>query len=448
MENAPEISVFPPNLYNMGGPNPQNTKNPLFWVGMDWLTLNLQVEWENWDSETAKPKQWIGDGAVKTEGSRCLRWTLEDCAAAAREQGEAVEVPEFGGVIHPGGGKIGGAKYCKYKIERPDCVVLIADAQKYKGDWPNVKVEISGERCLVYPGGAQAAYVSALNWLESLGAHVHKERVSRVDLCADFPGMGTGEFFEAYKRDWWACRANRHHPDISNGISLYFGSGDVTLRIYDKLAEMQNSALRGSPAKYEHMIQKRWGGKEPEQAIRVEYQLRREWLKLHGCDDFDDLVNLAPSFVGYLTGAAETGRWFRFLCAEQDNKHPELNYTHPAWERVQGAFAAVFARPEKLIEIDPDNADIETLLKQAFGVLEAAASNKGFDLPHKPSTAPVKYQFKSYEAFEAWACLMLRNVALGKPEWKFEKKPDYVGNVEYSPEYELFLQKWVEQKNT
>jgi hypothetical protein len=429
--SASDFLVSPPNLYNMGGLNPHISKKPLFWAGFDWLTINLQIEWDSWLTDRI--------------GGTSLKLKLEDLANTARERGEPVEVEEWGGKIHPGGGKIGGVKYCKFKIERADSIILIADAQKYAGDWPNVKVEISGERCLVYPGGATAAYRSAMLWLEEIGANIHKERVSRADICADFPGLSMDTFYAAYEKKWWTCRSNRRRPDISNGISLYFGSSDIVLRIYDKLAEMRASALRGQPAKYEHMCAKRWGGHEPESAVRVEYQLRRDWLKLHGADTVDDLTRLAPDFVGYLTGAheadpipfiaaintvpeyihlmefEETRRWFRFLTRKADNKHPERNKTLPDWVVVQEAFADVFRLSESIIEIDPNRADIETLLKQAFGVLECAACNKGYEVPGKTSAAPELYRFENYAHFEKWAVVMLRNIAAQSGRWDMKE---------------------------
>ena len=325
-------------------------------------------------------------------------------------------------------------------------MVLIADARTFNGDWPNVKVEISGERCLVYPGGAEAAYRSVFQWLESLGAEIYRESVSRADICADFPNIGMAAFCEAFENGWYACRSNRRHYDISNGATLYFGSGDIVLRIYEKLAEMQASALRGAPAKYEHMIQKRWGGVEPDCAVRVEYQLRRDWLKLHGANTVDDLLHLAPDLVGYLTGAVND-RWFRFLCAVPDNKHPERNNTLPRWKIVQAAFADVFRIPERLIEIDPDRADVETLLKQAFGVLECAAANKGFNLPWKESAAPVKYKFPNYEAFERWMIVMLRSVAVQKPEWDTRRIVEEKETLPNDPVYADWLRSWeIKQK--
>ena len=101
--SASDFSDFPPKLYNMGGLNPHNTKKPLFWAGFDWLTINCQVTWKNWV-----------DGNER--GGVFLRQKLTDLAEAARESGESVKVPEWEAKIAPGGGKIGGVKYCKFKI--------------------------------------------------------------------------------------------------------------------------------------------------------------------------------------------------------------------------------------------------------------------------------------------------------------------------------------------
>jgi hypothetical protein len=169
------------------------------------------------------------------------------------------------------------------------------------------------------------------------------------------------------------------------------------------------------------MIQKRWGGKEPMFATRVEYQCNREWLDSVGVEDFKSLLRLTPSILQYLTGAG-TDRWFRFLQAKSDGKHPERDKTLRRWQTVQNAFLSEFQWGEPLREIDPDNADVEMLLKQAFGVLECAAANRGFDLPWKETTAPAKYRFGNYADFERWMVVMLRSVAVQKPEWRESAK--------------------------
>ena len=361
---------------------------------------------------------------------------LEKYNSKALETGESINAPELGGKVAPGGGKIGGKKYCRFKIEREDSIILISDNVRYSGSWPNVKIEISGERCLVYPGGALAAQKSAIMFLENMGAAIHVENVSRVDFCADFPGSSMARFDYFYRRRRWTCRSKRHHPDVSNGLSLYFGSNPLQLRIYDKLAEMKAKALQGAPAKYEHMIQKRWGGTEPESAVRVEYQCNREWLKTYGVTDVNSLLRLARDLLGYLTGAGEN-KWFRFL-TRKNHKHFELNETMLEWCMVQDTFLQEFARPEPLITIDPDKANVETLLKQALGVLETAACNRGYAIPGKESTAPEKYRFENYEDFAQWINTQLRFVAVNKGVWKFRKKPTW---DEFDEELEIIHQR-------
>ena len=430
-KNGTFVPCSPPNLYNMGGLNPVQ---PQFWAGLDALTLNYCVEWDIWKNERTSEAAYADlTAAAETAGLTLhelkkngfdLGLMLTEYHETAQNQGEPVDLPDGLGRLHPGGGKIGGVKYCKFRIERADCVILIADSKKYSGDWPNVKIEISGERCLVYPGGAVEAYKAARGLLEALGANIHKENVSRADFCADFPGFDMETFHMAYRRRRWTCRANRHHPDQSNGVSLYFGSGALMLRIYDKKAEMAASALRGAPAKYEHMIQKRWGGVEPEKAVRVEFQCRREWLKLYGVTDFDSLMWQSRDLIGYLTGAADE-RWFRFLKRKAQKKHTELNETADFWEFVQQIFMTNFSRPEPLIKINPDNADVETLMKQALGVLETAAANRGYAIPWKETAAPVKYTFSDYEGFGRWCALMLRSTAANSGRWSMPVVPEY-----------------------
>jgi hypothetical protein len=387
-------------------------------------------------------KYMAGDGSGDRLGD-----VLALYHAQAQEKGEPVDLPNGLGVIHPGGGKIGGVKYCKFRVERPDCILLIADQERYTGDWPNVKIEIGGERCLVYPGGAEEAYKSARRLLDGLGACVHQENVSRADFCADFPGLRMDDFVLAYRRRRWTCRANRHHPDTSNGVSLYFGAGAIMLRIYDKKAEMEASALRGQPAKYQHMIAKRWNGVEPESAVRVEFQCRRDWLKQYGVTDFDSLLWYARDLLGYLTGVDGTARWFRFLKRKPHPKHPELNETAPLWEFVQRVFMTQFSKPEPLVKIDPDEADVETLLKQALGVLEAAAANRGYSVPWKDTAAETKYTFVDTDHFLDWCRTMLCSTAVRSGRWKVSgyREPDYKELVRVL-EAEAMLRKKIQER--
>lgn len=443
------FSPSPPNLYNMGGLNPGSPIEPGFfenWCGLDWLTLTLWVNFgADWATEAAKDKKWIDVGGkagkcAKDAAGRELRETLERYKVEAESKAEAVPMAEFGAALmQPGGGKIGG-KYCRFKIELECAVILIADQCGYHGDWPNVKVEISGFDCLAFTGGAPEAYRAAMLWFgEHLGGEIHKERVSRCDICADFPEVGMGEFIARAEKRHWTCRSRVYHPYLCTGAtSLYWGTGDLILRIYDKLGEMQASALRGAPAKYEHMIKKRWGGKEPSQAVRVEFQLRRDALKGFGITDFDSLSFGHGDLVRYLTGVGavlrrwddvnkchkqqENARWFRFLTWEPDQKHPENNHTLPLWEFVQRVFCNRFLCPEVMEEIKPENSDIETLLKQAFGVLETCARERGYDLPGKKTAAPKKYHFDFYEDFQQWFCEQLRTVSIQKPGWEFRDK--------------------------
>lgn len=415
-ENGSFSASEPPNLYNMGGLNPHSSF--VTFCGLDALVVNFSIYWgAAWGTDAAKEKKWSdGEGNSVNRPGRFegfqIRETLEKYKVIAELSGEIVEIESIGARIHPGGGKI-AEKYCRYKIEIPAAIILIADQPTYRGAWPNVKIEIGGERCLTFAGGAIEAYRVAANFItDVLGGELHKERVSRADLCADFPEWSMNPFYHSAQKRHYACRARLYHPYVGHdGISLYWGSGACVLRIYDKLREMAQSALRGSPAKYQHMIVKRWGGKEPSCAVRVEYQLRTEFLRKYGVTDVDSLQFKTGDLIRYLCGKSDE-KWFRFLTAKPQEKHSERNITLPRWEIVQSVFCDRFLLPEPLREIDPNKADIETLLKQALGVLKCAAANRGYVIPGKESCAPQRFYFANYEAFEKWACTQLRSVAV------------------------------------
>jgi len=91
----------------------------------------------------------------------------------------------------------------------------------------------------------------------------------------------------------------------------------------------------------------------------------------------------------------QNARWFRLLTAKPE-KHTENNITHPFWRLVQDVFTNNYARPEPVVSINPDEANIEALLKQCFGVAEAAIACKGFKLPWKETVSPIKYPQPTY----------------------------------------------------
>lgn len=478
--NSGESVAVPPILNNMGGLNHQSRQKPnktgvscyvsKFWAGIDQLTLTYLIDWgANWDGEAVKKTKI--KGIPGADGSRPVMTLVQDVYWQLRERldayhlaamaaSEPVEMKECPGVtVHPSGGSIGG-KRCRFKLEMDACIILIADQQKYRGAWPNVKIEINGEHCLCYPGGADAAYLAGVFFLGSLGAEIHKERVNRVDICADFPGWSMQGFIGLGEARRWVCRSKKYLPRIyPTGSTLLWGEGAaIMLRIYDKLKEQEQKSLRGSPAKFLHMVEKRWGGSVPAQAVRVEYQLRRDALKTFGVTDFDSLFENMDEMLKYLTGEGATfdkwskaqgkfvtqknARWFRFLKNEQDKNHPERNVVNTRWAIVQKVFSRQrIDEQEPIREIQPEKADISALVKQAFGVMSTAASNRGYVMPGKKSTAPEKFRFGSYEIFEAWMCREMRAIAKESGKWDLREKDKYTA-VDYEID-EIEFDRWL-----
>ncbi len=465
MNYDPSRPDSPPNLNNMGGADPRKvTINPVasYWCGFDYLTLTVCADFgARWATDAAKQKnwrapgggdiEWVGDDGVvtaqKDTGYETLRDLLVRYRQLAIDSREAVDVPELGDCrMHPDGGSLGSkggaSKRLDFKLELDCAMVLIADQPKYRGQWPNIKVEIKGERCLTYDGGAVEAYKYALDFVEyKLGASIHKERVGRVDFCADFPGIDMQVVIDAAMSHHYTCQSSLLNPYLKPGASsIYWGSGTCQLRIYDKLGEMRAKDLKGNPGKYLYMIKKRWGGVEPLFAIRVEYQVSSDSLRAFGITDFDSLMEKGGDVIRYLVGCdnvtfdrwnkkkkkyvtTENARWFRML-TDKPSKHSEKNITHPFWELVQNVFLQNYAKPEKVVSINPDEADVIALMKQAFGVSEAAMCAKGFAVKGKESVSPKKYPQPKYEIFEKFACMFFRHLAVNSGRWEFEEVPD------------------------
>lgn len=421
----------PPSTYNMGG---QNTKTLInigfrdFWAGLDWLTVNLWVDFGGkWDSDTAKEKNWVG-GNPNREREISIRQVLESAKELAEANGEA-SVGELGGQefkMMPGGarlGKNGKGKYFRYSLRMDFGTLLIADQSIYRGNWMNVVLMVPGTVCLTYPGGAIAAHDAALQWIAGLDVLITEEKISRVDLCADFPGMGMEAFWEAFQRGNYHRRSKATHSHESNGYTVAFGASPLYLRIYDKKAELAVSALRGDAPKFEHMIQKRWGGEIPDKACRVEFQIGRDWLKKRGIDTIYDLEQDCGKIARYLCW-----EWIWFTAHTPDPNHPDRDEVLPEWEIVRETFAAnLGAGLDPLRDVDPEEVDTKQLWLTILGMCKKVARCEGWKVPDKKITASIeaKYEFDGLEDFVAFAAQGIKLASIQrKDSWPKKQKKE------------------------
>jgi hypothetical protein len=150
--------------------------------------------------------------------------------------------------------------------------------------------------------------------------------VSRLDVHADFAGLGIADA----DRSAFVCRSGRQSVEFEHGTmeTLYFGKGgDVTVRIYDKLAEIKASGKGG------HLLTAYGdaGLRSDDHVQRVEAQVRREALRsMHVMTTDDALARCGEVYV-YVVG-----KWLR-LIEQGSATRRERASLDTRWRAVQAA---------------------------------------------------------------------------------------------------------------
>ncbi|MEI6890587.1 MAG: hypothetical protein V5783_00310 [Pontiella sp.] len=326
----------------------------------DWFEFCFYVDWNN--------------------NAARLFQQLERVQEYARDEGKASNFEHVIGVgrtrltslTH--GARLGGKKgpYMDFMLEHEHGITFIISRKgKPHKTIPNVMVRVDGECCLAI--GAQKAFDLGRYIVEQLGGDIERNKLSRVDVCLDMPDVGIHELHRAFKNERYICRSNAKNFYESPGISLGFGIGSLTCRVYEKHEEVK---LKANPYKKALMIKNRWNGKTPAQALRVEFQMRRDTLKGKGIDTVEDYYRLRSDLVRYLCF-----RWLRFTSekVDRENKNQSRAKTHEIWVMVQDGFMRWAGSPagQELEPLDRSTVDISQLIKQAAGVLKSAANYKG-----------------------------------------------------------------------
>ena len=330
------------------------------WIGAeDWFEWVSYVNWltKKW-AESRNLLEMCKSLAAEEDVPEELKWLID-----------RIEVK-----VDPSGVRLGlknKGPYFAYKMEYGELTVMIADRQSAIRKIPNVVMRANGEACLGY--GAESCLKHGRDFIASLGGLITKEKLSRVDIALDMPGVGMRDFLAAFKEERYICRAKSLGFTKSNGLTLKFGESPLLLRIYDKLAETQKCA---NPRKAFDMEMRRWNGMIPDQAARVEFELRREALKERGIDSVDDYFKKRADLVNYLVR-----EWFRFTTesVDRENKNQSRAEVLPLWKDVQTAFESWAGSPAgcSLEPLNLEAVDVTQLFKQALGVIKAAAKYQG-----------------------------------------------------------------------
>jgi hypothetical protein len=146
----------------------------------------------------------------------------------------------------------------------------------------------------------------------------------------------------------------------------------LRVSIYDKVFDCISN--NRDSAYCEAMKEKRWGGL-PRSATRVEWQMRRTYLKQYGLESVGELKKRLPDLFAKITG--DEGIGFRITAYEPDrkNSHQSRVPHHPIWNRViEIGREAIGEALEPLKRIQRDNLDESKALRQALGYLTSIAA--------------------------------------------------------------------------
>ncbi len=163
---------------------------------------------------------------------------------------------------------------------------------------------------------------------------LEREVVSRVDLHADFQGIG----FDRYAVEDFVTRST--HQTIEREHSVFTGfrfgkrkSGTLTARIYDKSAEIE---AKGGEYWYSM-----WGEEWiPDEVVwRVEFEFARGILRDLGVEDLDSLYERVPGMWAYATRD-----WLSLRVPTTDETRSRWPLD-PRWAKVQASLLGTQTMP-------------------------------------------------------------------------------------------------------
>ncbi|MFG0240735.1 MAG: hypothetical protein ACF8CY_06770 [Gimesia chilikensis] len=306
----------------------------------------------------------VGIYGVFRNAQKTFAWASAGQQAAREAQsGEHIEGSH---IVHSPSGCRAFGKWRPWRIEfKGITFVLSEDENTIQTAAPGLQAQIKSRELLLYGYGECINIVE--QFLRLIDFEPSSTSVSRVDLCVDLL-CSMGEFKNAFLGEQVVCKARQGAIYFQNAkrkkfLTLQYGVSGAAIkcRIYDKLAETKKDEV-----KRELMRVRRWGGKIPKHATRVEFQISGKVLRKRFCvTTLEQLEKELPQIAKYATS-----EWLRITEKVNDQEHYERLGVAAIWQRVQRAFEewcgkSVRARLKKM-EIVPK---CEKLVAQAFGCL-------------------------------------------------------------------------------
>ena len=286
-----------------------------------------------------------------------------------------------------------GTRLYVFRMKSGD-ITLLFNRRREDGQIPNCRLEIGSLSC--WSPGFYSIYERVKTFLALYGGEVIKERVSEVHLTADFVGTDI-KTTNLDNRDHWIALArndgdydglrvrkrdsepepdelafDRHYTNRRfSGLNI--GSGDMMLRVYDKVTELKKTRATHK----QQIFSEIWGLEtySSQPVTRVEYQVRRPKLREFAdregnrIDTVADLTSALKSLWQYLTT-----EWTRHTEGPVNRNHNQTKSKVSAfWQKVQavvwtGVFGYIRTHPVK-------HKDIAMLRKQIRGSLMSVCAS-------------------------------------------------------------------------
>lgn len=228
-----------------------------------------------------------------------------------------------------------GVQMFQFRLIRGDIRILFSP-RKHTSNIPNCRLEIGSLSS--WTPGYNEVYKNFVKMMELLGGVLCKEKVSEPHLTVDLIGVDIKDTPVA-QQEHWVTRAHTFSAHCKHkkltGVSI--GSGDLMLRIYDKVEE-----LKISRHKIDTFLDL-WGIEDLEAApvTRIEFQLRRSILKefkiagkAHPINTLEDLNECLSSVWSYLIN-----EWARLSDkpVDRDHNHQSRAQNHEIWQLLHDA---------------------------------------------------------------------------------------------------------------
>jgi len=232
---------------------------------------------------------------------------------------------------------------------------------------PPVYIQISSD--VLSRIGINDTMTDLRNVIKTLLVTLDIETVSRADLFVDFI---TDVNLETIREIEWIRRAKKLHrywmETTFTGWSIGLGGG-ISARLYNKTKEIEISHKE-----YLKSIWQLKGWSEGQTVWRLEFELKRDFLKQMSVNTLSDLINICNDLWRYCTND-----WLR-LVIEGDSENRNRWDTHPLWNMLQqvkhqpGDYTGIMRSISK-----GRIPNERKLFLTGLGYLTAYAAMKGFD---------------------------------------------------------------------